>query len=161
MPIVGVKKVTKGSYTYDGDWCVIFMGQNGGYTGVSELIAQQQEILDACECDSNYIIIGLSSGNAAERAEMEAAMTDYWGSHYFSARAALSSEKAYKDAGFSDSVIEANRASIDAGKISNLFLHDGLHLNAIGYALLGNAVFTRMVELDYFDAIYDYYDSLK
>ena len=142
--------------------CVaVIIGQNGGYTGVSELIAQQQEILDACECDSNYIIIGLSSGNAAERAEMEAAMTDHWGSHYFSARAALSSEDAYKEAGFSDSVIEANRASINAGKASDLFLYDGLHMNSVGYALLGNAVFARMVELGYFNAVFDYYDSLK
>ena len=158
---VGAKIVTYGSYAYDGDWCVIFIGQNGGYTSVSELIAQQQEILDACECDSNYIIIGLSSGNAAERAEMEAAMTDHWGSHYFSARAALSSENAYKEAGFSDSVIEANRASINAGKASDLFLYDGLHMNSVGYALLGNSVFARMVELGYFNAVFDYYDSLK
>ena len=157
----GAKITTYGSYAYDGRWCVIFMGQNGGYTDIDNLIDQQQQILDACECDTNYIIIGLSSGTASERAEMEAAMTAHWGDHYFSAREVLSSESAYVEAGFSREVIDDNAASINDGKISSVLLHDSVHLNAIGYALLGNAVFERMVDLGYFDALYDYYDSLK
>lgn len=157
----GAKIVTYGSYAYDGRWCVIFMGQNGGYNDIDQLIDQQQQILDACECDTNYIIIGLSSGTASERAEMEAAMKAHWGDHYFSAREVISSEAAYVQAGFSEDVIAANAALIKEGKISSVFLHDSVHLNAVGYAVLGNAVFERMVDLGYFDALYDYYDSLK
>ena len=88
-------------------------------------------------------------------------MKAYWGDHYFSAREKLSDESAYVRAGFSDEVIAEYKSDIEAGKISKLFLYDSVHLNAVGYAMLGNTVFEKMVELGYFNAIYDYYDSLK
>ena len=155
------KIVTRCSYAYDGDLCIIFMGENGGYSSVEELIKQQREILEACDSTEKFIIIGLSSGTETERAEMENAMREYWGNHYFSAREELSSADALRFAGFSDEEIESVASDIKVGRVSTLLLHDRVHLNAVGYALLANAVFDKMAELGYFDAIFNYYESLR
>lgn len=157
----GTKIITYASATYDGNWCVIFIGQNGGYQDIEELIRQQQEIVNASRCRDKYIIIGLSSGDKESRQEMEGRMQEYWGEHYFSARAYLSSEKALRDAGFSDAVIEQYREDIDAGRVCAILRSDNTHLNAVGYALLGGAVFEKMVELGYFEPVLEYYNSLQ
>jgi lysophospholipase L1-like esterase len=157
----GAKIVTYCSYAYDGNWCVIFMGQNGGYSDFDELIKQQREILEACDCPTNFVIIGLSSGTASDRASMEAALREYWGEHYFSAREFLSSEQALALAGFGAEEIASVTTEIQSGKVSSLLLHDNTHLNAVGYALLANAVFERMADLGYFDPIFEYYESLE
>ena len=158
---VGAKIVTYCSYAYDGNWCVIFMGQNGGYSDFDELIRQQREILEACECSTNYLIIGLSSGTASDRASMEDALREYWGDHYFSAREYLSSAQTLELAGFGAEEIASVRSAIESGKVSSLLLHDNTHLNAVGYAMLANAVFERMADLGYFDPIFEYYESLQ
>ena len=151
---------TKGSYAYDGQWCILYVGTNGGYQNVQELIKQQEEILAACGCTTNYIIISTSNGNAAGHKAMETALAERWGDHYFSAREYLSSEEAYRTAGFDDSVIEKYESDIQAGIVSEILRVDGVHYNSVGYALLGNRIFRQMVELGYFDPIFDYYDLL-
>ena len=137
------------------------MGQNGGYGSFDELIAQQREILEACDSTTNFVIIGLSSGTASDRAAMEEALRAYWGDHYFSAREYLSSAEALRMAGFGEEEIASVSSLIEIGKISPLLLHDNTHLNAVGYALLANAVFEKMADLGYFDAVFAYYESLK
>ena len=151
---------TYGSYAYDGRWCVLYVGTNGGYTDVNELIRQQKEILEACGCEENFIIISTSSGDAAGRKSLETALKNKWGDHYFSAREWLSSEEAYRTAGFSDSVIEKYAGDIQTGTVSEILRVDGVHYNSVGYALLGNRIFRQMFELGYFDVIFDYYDAL-
>ena len=63
-------------------------------------------------------------------------------------------------AGFDDSVIEKYESDIQAGIVSEILRVDGVHYNSVGYALLGNRIFRQMVELGYFDPIFDYYDLL-
>ena len=152
--------ITKGSYAYDGQWCILYVGTNGGYQNVQELIKQQEEILEACGCKENYIIISTSNGNASGHMLMENALAERWGDHYFSAREYLSSEEAYRTAGFDDSVIEKYQSDIQAGIVSEILRVDGVHYNSVGYALLGNRIFRQMVELGYFEPIFDYYDIL-
>ena len=127
---------------------------------LKELIKQQEEILAACGCTTNYIIISTSAGNASGQKLLEDALAERWGNHYFSAREYLSSEEAYRTAGFDDSVIEKYESDIQAGIVSEILRVDGVHYNSVGYALLGNRIFRQMVELGYFDPIFDYYDLL-
>jgi len=83
-----------GETAYDGRIQVIYAGQNGGYNGdVKELYYQQLAMLYATgtvELNEdktlklgedgapvgNYVIVGLHSGNASNRASMEAAMKE-------------------------------------------------------------------------------------
>lgn len=157
----GAKIVTYGSVAYDGDWCVIFMGQNGGYTSTDELIKQQEEILAACKCpDDKYIIVGLSSGSASSRKGMEDALQARWGDHFLNIRAYLSSEEAFYDAGLND-IVGDYAADIASGTVSDALRIDGVHLNAVGYALLGNALFRKTIELGFYNDLFNYYESKK
>ena len=88
-------------------------------------------------------------------------MREYWGDHYFSAREYLCSAQALRMAGFSEEHISEVAADMENGKVSPLLLHDSVHLNAVGYALLANAVYERMAELGYFNPVFDYYESLQ
>ncbi len=157
----GTKIITSGSYLYDGNLCVIFIGQNGGYANPAELIKQQEEILAACDNPENYIIISTHGGTSASRKAVNDALTAHFGDRYINMGTVLSSESAYKIAGFRDEVIKENEAKIASGTVSSLFLNDSIHPNAVGYAVIGNVIFERMATLGYFDALYDYYDSLQ
>jgi len=42
-----------------------------------------------------------------------------------------------------------------AGSCPGIYLHDGVHLNAVGYALLGNRIYEKMDALGYFDEVRD------
>ena len=154
------KIVTNGSHAYDDHWLVLFIGTNGGYTNWDELIKQQQEMIDASNCGDKYVIIGLSNGNNSNRGDMEAKMKAKWGDHYFSAREFISSEECYRMVGFGDDVIAADQSMITSGTVSrDSYLIDGVHLNAVGYAALGNRLFLQIWQLGFFDALFDYYDS--
>jgi len=156
----GATIVTSGSYLYDGRICIIFIGQNGGYGTPAELIKQQEEIIASCEA-KDYIIISTHSGTTASRKALNDALTVRWGDRYINMGTELSSEYAYRLAGLSDRVIEKDAECFETGKVSDIFLRDGVHGNALGYAVIGNIIFERMAELGYFEAVYDYYDSLN
>ena len=144
--------VVYGSYAYDGNWCVIYIGCNGGWRSIEELIAQQEAILEACECpEGKYIIVGNHFGTPENYAEMDRKMQERWGDHYVPLRAYFASEQAYVDAGATAEQIAEYKDAREAGITSTFFLVDGVHLNATGYTLIARQIFYRMASLGFFD----------
>ena len=158
----GARVVTKASYIYDGRTCIIFMGENGGYSNISELIKQQEEILAACGNPEFYLIISTTSGSYESRTEIRNALSARWGDRYINMGDELnSSEESYKLAGYSDEAIASVAGNIVAGTVSTLLIKDSCHPNAVGYAVIGNIIFERLFDLGAFEALFDYYDSLN
>lgn len=62
---------------------VIFIGQNGGYTDIDDLIRTHRLMIDHFK-GKEYVVLGLSSGTAAQRADYEAAMTEAFGRRFVS-----------------------------------------------------------------------------
>lgn len=144
--------VVYGSYAYDGTWCVIYIGCNGGWRSIDELIDQQEAILEAVKCpEGKYIILGNHFGTVDQYAEMDRRMAERWGDHYVPLRSYFASEQAYLDAGATPAELEQYRDAREAGITSTYFLVDGVHLNATGYSLIARQIFFRMSSLGFFD----------
>lgn len=54
---------------------VIFIGQNGGYKDIADLIRTHRMMIDHCK-GKEYVVLGLSSGTESQRKEYEDAMKD-------------------------------------------------------------------------------------
>ena len=159
--VSGARVISKASYLYDGRTCIIFMGENGGYSSVAELILQQEEILKACGNPEFYIIISTTSGSYESRTEVRNALAERWGEHYINMGDELNSSRdPYELAGYSEEAISEIYDNIANGTVSTLLIKDSCHPNAVGYAVIGNIIFERLFDLGAFDAIFDYYDSL-
>ena len=159
--VSGARVVAHSSYVYDGRTCIIFMGENGGYSDIAELIRQQEEILDACGNPEYYLIISTTSGSNESRKALNDALTQRWGNRYINMGNELnSSTKSYELAGYSDAAITSIRENINSGTVSTLLIKDNCHPNAVGYAVIGNIIFERLFDIGVFDGIFDYYDSL-
>lgn len=139
------------STSYEDYILVLFIGQNGGYDNVEELIEQQQAMIDnQKENNDRFIIVGLHSGTKESRSVMEAAMEDVWGSHYINLREYMST-KALKDAGIK--MTNEDRELMAVGSTPKSLLSDEVHFNSKGYELLGKLIYQRMDSLGYFDEI--------
>lgn len=167
------KVIMNAAVQYDGRTCIIFMGENNGYSDVNttnrnsaNIIAQQKEILAACGIDyesgnDRFLIISSTSGTNASRAALNAALTEEWGNHYINMGNVINSRWAYEFAGFSSDAIASVESNIAEGSVTTLLLADACHPNAVGYAVIGNVIFERFFELGLFDNLFDYYDSLN
>ena len=160
--VSGARVVTKASYLYDGRTCIIFMGENGGYSSTDELIKQQEEILEACGNPEYYLIISTTSGSYESRTAVREALTQRWGDHYINMGDELNStRKSYEFAGFSEEAIISVLDNIANGTVTKLLINDTCHPNAVGYAIIGNLIFERLFKLGAFDELFDYYDRLS
>lgn len=133
---------------------VVFMGENHGWNDdINELIRQQQEILSMQEKHKGkYIVVGLPTGTAEERTELEAALSETYGDKFFNIREYMSTE-ALEDAGIKPT--DEDVARMAEGMVPTSLLVDHIHFNAKGYRLLGEQVYERMQELGYFDELED------
>lgn len=141
--------VTSGSQENPNYIPVIFIGQNGGYEDIDDLIYQQRAIINHQSGNplDRYIIVGLHTGTPADRAELEAAMTAEYGDHYINLREYMSTQ-GLADAGFN--ATEEDMQMMENGMTPASLLVDGVHFNAGGYELIGKLIYTRMDELGYF-----------
>jgi lysophospholipase L1-like esterase len=148
---VGTEIITSGSLLYNNYIPVIFIGQNGGWNGIDDLISQQNSIVNSQKkIQDKYLILGLSSGDAIGRTDLEKAMLSYYGDKYINLRKYLSSD------GIVDAGLKPTDQDIEAMKIGSVppsLLSDSVHLNSSGYSLVGKLVFERMVKLGYFDDV--------
>lgn len=132
---------------------IVFMGENGGFDSIEELIIHQKAILALQEKNKDkYIIVGMTSGTAAERAEVEAAMQAEYGAHYVNLREYLSSEGVY-DAGIEPT--ENDLLQMEEGKIPDCLLSDDVHFTKQGYMVIAEKLYAHMKELGYFDDVMD------
>lgn len=148
----GTEIVTSGSESNLNYIPVIFIGQNGGYDSIEELIEQQRAIINhqSGNPEGRFIIIGLHTGTAEVRAELESAMSDEYGSQYINLREYMSTQ------GLTDAGIEATEEDLEMmeqGMTPASLKADNTHFNAVGYELIGNLIYQRMDELGYFDEV--------
>lgn len=155
--------VTDASILFDGMTCIIFMGENGGYNrDNATIIAQQEEILEACGNPEFFLIISSTSKTTAERQSLNDALSARWGDNYINMGNVLNASRdSYEFAGYSEEAIVSVLDNIIEGSVTELLLSDACHPNAVGCTVMANAMLERLFELGAFDAIFDYYDSLN
>ena len=109
---------------------VIFVGQNGPN------LAERLSIIDSMisKINDKYIVMGLSSGSSASRADEEAQMLSKYGMHYFNTRHMLSK--------YGMNIMNLTPTSSDTiemnnGEVPSSLRSDSIHLNANGYTALG------------------------
>lgn len=146
----GTPILTSGSVVGTDYLMVIFMGENGGYDTYEELIAQQRAIIEhQTENKDCFIIIGLHTGTAKERADLEAAMKTEYGDKYINLREYMCTD-GLKDAGLTPT--SEDEEMMERGMTpASLMISDQCHFNEYGYKLIGNLIYDRMDELGYFD----------
>ena len=109
---------------------VIFVGQNGPD------LAERLSIIDSMisKINDKYIVMGLSSGSAASRADEEAQMLSKYGVHYFNTRNMLS-KYGMSIMNLTPTTSDVNEMS--KGEVPSSLRSDSIHLNANGYTALG------------------------
>lgn len=142
---------TSAAEVYKDGIFLVFMGENQGYRDIDELIVQQKAILSLQEKHSDkYLILGITSGTAEERKELERRMAETYGDKYINLREYLSTQGP-DDAKLT--VSEGDLQKMAQGQIPDCLLSDEVHFNAKGYQVIAEVVYERMQKLGYFDEV--------
>lgn len=138
---------TNGAKVYRNPYAmVIWIGQNGGWSNNPEtLVSQFRKIIDFAGCP-NYICLGLHTGNASSRADLEAAMLSAFGDRYINLRDYCAT-RAMSDAGLTPT--EADIQAMAVGACPPTLIPDGTHMSAAGYKLVGEQIMNRFRYLGY------------
>lgn len=138
---------------------IVFMGQNGGFVDNAELILQHNRMIKHSKA-KRVLVLGLSSGSAVERAVYEAAMELEFGRNFLSLRKYLSSPLFAADGttivncyGLDDAGLTATAEDLTAiadGKVPPQMLSDSVHFTTSTKTVVGNLVYKRMTELNFF-----------
>lgn len=138
------------SKKYKNDIPIIFMGTNGGWSAIDELIEQIKSIIfRQFELgQERYLVLGLTTGTAEEREELENAMEETFGNRYINLREYLSTD-AMDDANLTPTA--EDKKQMEVGSVPESLRSDKIHLNATGYRLVGELVYKRMNDCGYFD----------
>jgi len=145
----GSEVVTEASLNYRNYISIVFMGTNGGFKDYNDLIEQQNAIINSRDKDTDrFLIIGITEKTAAEYAEYDAVMKEYYGNKFLDLRDYLVNH-ALDDAGITPT--EADLECIAVGMVPESIRIDEVHLNAKGYELMGIQVYNRLMELGYFN----------
>lgn len=129
---------------------VFFMGQNGGFDNVADLINQYKAMIEYSRCDK-YIIVGYHKPNnpiptIARMKEMEDSLQRSFGNHYINLRDYMV-KNGLKDASLSPTDVDTD--SILKGQVPPQLIPDGCHFTSDGYRLLAELVRKRMIKLGY------------
>lgn len=137
------KVVTYSASHYRAAIPIVFIGQNGGYSSDADLIRQQKAILrNQIGAEKQYIIVGLHTGTAKQRAPLEKKMQQTYGDHYINLRAILS-KNGTKIAGLK--ATKEDRRQMRSGMVpASLLAEDHLHFNAKGYRTVAKVIYARM-----------------
>lgn len=127
---------------------VIFMGQNKGYNSDEELVDLHRLMIDHAKA-KHVIVLGLSSGSAASRADYETAMRKAFGRYFISLREYLS-QYGLADAGLTPTT--ADTSAMDRGEVPPQLLADAVHYTAATKTVIGNLIYKRCCELGIFNA---------
>lgn len=136
---------------------IIFMGQNGGYDDLADLVRKHRLMIEHSNA-KHYLILGLSSGNAESRAEYEAAMREAFGRYFVSLREQLSAP-IYTDGvitscyGLDDAGLTATQedlTAIAAGEVPPQLLSDSVHYSAAGKTAIGKLLYRYGRDLNIF-----------
>lgn len=143
---------------------VIFMGQNGGYSDLDDLVRQHRLMIEHANAE-HVIVLGLSSGTAAQRADYEERMRKEFGRYFISLREYLSTP-IYTDGeitscyGMADQNVEIDsdytyggkttKQEIEEGTVPHQILADGVHYTDGTKTVIGNYIYKKCCELNIF-----------
>ncbi|MDO5546635.1 MAG: hypothetical protein Q4F81_12615 [Eubacteriales bacterium] len=135
---------------------VIFIGQNGGYKDIPDLIRMHRLMIDHCK-GKEYVVLGLSSGTAAQRKNYEDAMKEAFGRRFISLREYLAHPIYDTDGttviscyGLDDAGLDATDADIERikiGQVPQTLLSDSVHYTAATKTVIGTMLYKKMAEL--------------
>ncbi|WP_350346139.1 hypothetical protein ABR335_09155 [Heyndrickxia faecalis] len=139
--------ITNFDKNYNDGIMIIYMGQNGGFASDAEAVRLHKLMIQHSNA-KHTVILGYSSGTAAERESYEAAMTNEFGRYFISLREYLSQY------GLDDAGITPTQADMDAmamGKTPPSLLVDSVHYNAECKTVIGHMLYKKMRDLNLFD----------
>lgn len=161
----GTEIVTYGSTHYLNYFPVIYIGTNGYYTSVQDLIKQQRSIIDhQTDHQDCFIIVGLHVGTYEEKRKLENAMVKEYGDKYinlrkYMIRSGIADANKLLNAGIE--ITDHDKERMGGGNPpASLMEKDELHFNAYGYELIGNLIYERMEELGYFDELQEAIEAI-
>lgn len=123
---------------------IIFIGQNGGYSSVDDLINQHRLMIEHSQA-TNFIVLGLSSGTASQRADYEKAMRKEFGRRFISLREYLS-QYGLEDAGIEPT--EQDVQMMNQGQTPQSLLSDSVHYNTQCKTVIGNMIYKKLKDLN-------------
>ena len=144
---------------------VIFMGQNGGYSDIDDLIRQHRLMIEHSNA-RHVVVLGLSSGTKAQRASYEDRMRKEFGRYFISLREYLSTP-IYDNSGniISCYGMEDQNVSIDSsytyngkttlqeiqeGSVPHQILADDVHYTSGTKDVVGKMIYKKCCELGIF-----------
>jgi len=130
-------------------WMIIFMGTNGGYDSVETLVRQHKAMVDQQQSDK-YIILGMHSGKHEKLEKIDDAMKEAFGDHYISLHD-LFTENDLSEYGVILSEDDIQKQS--EGSCPRSLLVEGCHFGELGYEIIAEEIYKRMVSLEYFAEI--------
>ena len=154
----GTEIVTEGSRMGLDYLPVIFIGLDGNFEDPSDLIRQQRALIERQEKNGDrFLVIGLHTGTAKERASLEKAMETEYGDHYINLREYMCGQGMEDLSRLTNRRLrlsEKDEEMISRGMTPACVLdEDQIHFNRYGYELLGRLVYDRMDTLGYFDEL--------
>lgn len=136
---------------------IIFIGQNGGYASNADLILQHRRMIEHARA-THTVVLGLSSGSAALRADYEAAMRAEFGRYFISLREYLAAPIYDMDGttiiscyGLDDAGLTATQADLDAiatGTVPPQLLADSVHYTSASKTVIGNMLYKKLRDLN-------------
>lgn len=151
----GTEIVPSGYEDTQGYMPIISIGMNGGYYSNHDLILQCELAIKTAESDK-FLVLGLTTGTYESQSELEKDMQTKFGDNFINLREYLSTQA------LNDAQIEPTQKDLDAMKVGSVppsLLSDSVHLNSTGYELVGKYIYSRMVELNYFNDVSTYIDE--
>ena len=142
-----------------GDINVIFIGENGwhdinkdGEINEVDLSLIIDAMIQATPNPERTIIIGLTTGTAQSRADMEAFMQEKYGTRYINMRAHLSNLDTLEKAGVE--VTQTDLDKIAVGSLPTSLWRDSsdyVHMNSKGYEIVANKIYQTIQSLGFLD----------
>ena len=122
---------------------ILFMGQNGGYDDLDELV-RMHRLAMAHSKAVKTLVLGLSSGTAADRAEYESRMRQEFGRYFVSLREYLSTY-GLTDAGLT--ATDEDTAAMEEGSVPPQLLADSVHYTDACKTVIGEMIYKHCVAL--------------
>lgn len=149
---------TNGDKSYNSPYLlIIFMGQNGGFSNLDELVAMHRLMIAHSQAE-HVLVLGLSSGTASSRAEYESVMKAEFGRYFVSIREYLShpileAGVVVNCYGLADAGLTPTSDDLDAiaeGRVPPQCLADGVHYTTATKTVIGNMLYKKLEELNVF-----------
>ena len=99
-----------------------------------------------------FIVVGLATGTAKERAELEDALQQEFGNKFLNLRQSLC-EEGMDRAGIKSTQEDEKR--IASGSVPISLMYDEVHFNQYGYQVIAELLYERIIQLGYMDGIKD------